>query len=95
MLPGAHAAMQVPPALYTSLSFVYCVFLPGIHAWNLTLRVQLRLSMELLPCLPCCVAADTFAITAVELEPGTTIPRGGTLMLTMSGTNQQEVTGGL
>jgi hypothetical protein len=40
-------------------------------------------------------AADAFAINAVELEPGTTIPRGGSLLLTMSGTNQQQVTGEL
>lgn len=41
-----------------------------------------------------CLAADVFAITAVDLEPGTTIARGGSLMLTMSGTSQQQVTGG-
>jgi hypothetical protein len=40
-------------------------------------------------------AADAFAINAVELDPGTTIPRGGSLLLTMSGTNQQQVTGEL
>jgi hypothetical protein len=39
------------------------------------------------------LAVDAFAITAVELEPGSTIPRGGSLLLTMSGTNQQQVTG--
>ncbi|WIA28693.1 hypothetical protein OEZ86_011229 [Tetradesmus obliquus] len=42
-----------------------------------------------------CGNADVFAITAVDLEPGTTIARGGSLMLTMSGTSQQQVTAGL